>query len=128
MQVQGTVARVEADPETVLRPLADLGYLGYVLLIASGAAVALRRHFPLAVFAIMALASLTYYTLDFPDGPGWLGLFVALYSLTAYGDGRWSLVIAGVGIAVLSVVWLVAAPTSSRAPPWGGCSSGSGRR
>jgi hypothetical protein len=27
-------------------------------------------------------------TLDFPDGPGWLGLFLALYTLTAYGDGR----------------------------------------
>ena len=109
MQVQGTVARVEANPETVLRPLTDLAYLGYALLIVSGAAVALRRQFPLAVFAITALASLTYYTLDFPDGPGWLGLFVALYSLTMYGDGRRSLVIAGVGIAVLSVVWLAAA-------------------
>jgi hypothetical protein len=86
MQVQGTLA---ADPESVFRPLADFGHLGYILLIASGAVVALRRQFPVAVFAITALASLTYYTLDFPDGPGWLGLFVALYSLTAYGDGRW---------------------------------------
>lgn len=109
MQVQGTLGRVDADPATVLRPLADLGHLGYVLLIASGAAVALRRYFPLAVFAVTALASLTYYTLDYPDGPGWLGLFVALYSLTMYGDGRRSLAIAGVGIAVLSVVWLAAA-------------------
>ncbi len=80
MQVQGTVARVEANPETVLRPLTDLGYLGYALLIVSGAALALRRQWPVAVFAITALASLTYYTLDFPDGPGWLGLFVALYT------------------------------------------------
>ncbi|HEU4948756.1 MAG TPA: sensor histidine kinase [Kribbella sp.] len=109
MQVQGTLSKVAADPESVLRPLADLGHLGYILLIASGAVVALRRQFPVAVFAITALASLTYYTLDFPDGPGWLGLFVALYSLTAYGDGRRSLAIAGVGITVLTVGWLVAA-------------------
>lgn len=109
MQVQGTVSRAAAQPETVLRPLADLGHLGYVLLIASGAVIALRRRFPVAVFTITALASLTYYTLDFPDGPGWLGLFVALYTLTAYGDGRRSIVIAGAGILVLAVDWRVAA-------------------
>jgi signal transduction histidine kinase len=109
MQVQGTTSRVAAEPESVMRPLTDYGHLGYVLLIASGAAIALRRLFPVAVFAITALASLTYYTLDFPDGPGWLALFVALYSLTAYGDGRRSLAIAASGITVLAVGWLVAA-------------------
>jgi signal transduction histidine kinase len=108
MQVQGTVSKVAADPGSVLRPLAELGHLGYVLLIVSGAVVAGRRRFPVAVFAITALASATYYALDFPDGPGWLGLFVALYTLTAYGDGRRSLVIAGVGITVLGAVWLIA--------------------
>ena len=109
MQVQGTLAKVAADPESVLRPIADLGGLGYLLLIASGAVVVLRRRFPVAVFAVTAVASLIYYTLDFPDGPGWLGLFVALYSLTAYGDGRRSVAIAGVGITVLAAAWLAAA-------------------
>jgi signal transduction histidine kinase len=109
MQVQGTMSRASSQPETVLRPLADLGHLGYVLLIVGGAVVAVRRRFPVAVFAVAALASLTYYTLDFPDGPGWLGLFVALYTLTAYGDGHRSLVIAGAGIAALAVVWRIAA-------------------
>jgi len=109
MQVQGTLTRAAGEPESVLRPLADLGHLGYILLVVSGAVVCVRRQFPLAVFAITALASLTYYTLDFPDGPGWLGLFVALYGLTLYGDGRRSLVIAGVGITVLTIGWLVAA-------------------
>jgi signal transduction histidine kinase len=109
MQVQGTLAKVAADPESVLRPIGDLGQLGYILLIASGVVVALRRRFPVAVFAFTAFASLIYYALDFPDGPGWLGLFVALYSLTAYGDGRRSVVIAGVGITVLATGWLIAA-------------------
>jgi len=109
MQIQGTLSRVAAEPASVVRPLADLGHLGYVLLVASGAVVALRRQFPVTVVAVTALASLAYYTLDFPDGPGWLGLFVALYSLTAYGDGRRSLAIAGVGITVLAAGWLVAA-------------------
>jgi len=109
MQVQGTMSRVASEPESVVRPLADLGHLGYILLIASGTVIVMRRQFPVAVFAVTALASLAFYTLDFPDGPGWLGLFVALYSLTAYGDGRRSLMIAGVGISVLTVDWLVAA-------------------
>jgi signal transduction histidine kinase len=106
MQIQGTVSR---EPEEVVRPLTDLGNLGYVLLIVSGMVVAVRRRWPVAVFLTAGLASLVYYSLDFPDGPGWLGLFVALYTLTAYGDGRRSLVIAGVGITVLSIGWLVTA-------------------
>lgn len=108
MQVHGTVVRAAGDPEAVLRPLADLGGLGYVLLVLSGAAVAVRRRWPVVVFVTTALASLVYYALDFPDGPGWIGLFVAIYTLTALGDGRRSLATAGVGVAVLSAAWLVA--------------------
>ncbi|KAB8185274.1 sensor histidine kinase [Microbispora catharanthi] len=107
MQVQGTIVRNAG--EVVPRPLTDLGNLGYVLLIVSGVVVAVRRRWPVPVFVTAALASLVYYGLDFPDGPGWLGLFVALYTLAAYGDGRRSLLIAGVGTSVLAIGWLVAA-------------------
>ncbi|GGP81316.1 sensor histidine kinase [Streptosporangium pseudovulgare] len=107
MQVQGTLAKIAAEGAS--RPLSDLGHLGYVLLVVSGVAVAVRRRWPVPVFVTAALASLVYYTLDFPDGPGWLGLFVALYTLAAYGDGRRSLVTAGVGTTVLAIGWLVAA-------------------
>ncbi|NRQ38783.1 sensor histidine kinase, partial [Nonomuraea sp. NN258] len=107
MQVQGTLSRIAAEGAT--RPLSDLGSLGYVLLVAGGVAVVVRRRWPVAVFCVTALSSLAYYGLGFPDGPGWLGLFVALYTLAAYGDGRRSLVTAGVGVTVLAVVWLVAA-------------------
>src|SRR5215470_2626883 len=107
LQVQGTVAKIAA--EGGLRPLTDFGNLGYALLVVSGLVVAVRRKWPVAVFVTTALASLVYYSLDFPDAPTWLGLFVALYTLTAYGDGRRSLVIAGVGIAVLATGWLWAA-------------------
>jgi signal transduction histidine kinase len=71
--------------------------------------LAVRRRWPVGVFSTVALVSLVYYSADFTDGPGWLGLFVALYTLTAYGDGRRSLAIAGVGIAVLATGWLIAA-------------------
>ena len=106
MQVQGTLAR-DPTATTPARPLTDYGNLGYVLLIVSGLVVAGRRRWPLPVFLATAIASLVYYSLDFRDGPGWLGLFVALYTLTAYGDGRRSLVIAAAGISVLSIGWLV---------------------
>ncbi|MEV4512341.1 sensor histidine kinase [Dactylosporangium sp. NPDC049525] len=109
MQVQGTVTRTHGDPVSVVRPLADLGHLGYALLIAGGAAVAVRRRWPVAVFAVTAVASVGYYALEFPDGPGWLALFVAIYTLAALGDGRRSLLTAGAGIAVLAACWLVAA-------------------
>ncbi|WP_433241597.1 sensor histidine kinase [Actinomadura nitritigenes] len=107
MQAQGTLARVAADGAA--RPLTELTGPGLALLVVSGLAVAGRRRWPAAVFATTALASLVYYGLDLPDGPGWLALFVSLYSLTAYGDGRRSVVIAGAGIAVLAAGWLPAA-------------------
>jgi signal transduction histidine kinase len=108
MQVQGTLALVAADVGAS-HPLTDFGNLGLVLLVVSGLVVAFRRKWPLPVFVVTAIASLVYYGLDFRDGPGWLGLFVALYTLAAYGDGRWSLVIASVGIAGLSIGWLSSA-------------------
>lgn len=108
MQVQGVRRTVESS-EVAARPLDDFGQLGYLLLIVSGLALVVRRRWPVPVFLTAALASLVYFTLDFPDGPAWLGLFVAIYTLTAYGDGRRSLVIAGVGISVLATVWLIAA-------------------
>jgi signal transduction histidine kinase len=104
MQVQGTLAKPQ---EVGSRPLSDLGHLGYVLLIASGLVLIVRRRWPLPVFITAALASLVYYAIGFSDGPGWIGLFVALYTLTAYGDGRRSLMIASAGITVLATGWLI---------------------
>ncbi len=106
MQVQGNLAK-PADVGS--RPLTDFGHLGYVLLIVSGLVLAVRRRWPVPVFIAAALASLVYYTIGFSDGPGWIGLFFALYTLTAYGDGRKSLAIAGAGITVLATGWLISA-------------------
>jgi len=108
MQIQGVQAAAE-NSEVAARPLTDLGHLAYALLIVSGLALVARRRWPVAVFVTTALASLVYFSLEFSDGPVWIALFVALYTLTAYGDGRRSLVIAGVGISVLATVWLAAA-------------------
>ncbi|MDR2984420.1 MAG: sensor histidine kinase [Nocardiopsaceae bacterium] len=107
MQVQGTLVRVANAGAP--RPLTDFGNLGFALLVLTGLIIAVRRLWPVQVFAIAAAASFVSYGLDFPDGPGWLGLFVALYTLAANGDGRRSLWIAGAGIAVLATAWLISA-------------------
>jgi signal transduction histidine kinase len=107
MQVQGTAVRAAA--EGTGRPPADLGSLAFALLVVSGLVVAVRRRWPVPVFAVTAVSSLVYTGLDLPDGPSYLGLLVALYTVAAYGDGRRSLLVAGAGTAVLSVWWLLAA-------------------
>jgi signal transduction histidine kinase len=106
MQVQGSVAK---PADVGAQPLSAFGGLGYLLLIVPGLILVVRRRWPVAVFGVAALASLAYYAVGFSDGPGWIALFVSLYTLTAYGDGRRSLVLAGVGITVLATGWLIAA-------------------
>ncbi|WP_129669854.1 sensor histidine kinase [Phytoactinopolyspora endophytica] len=106
MQVQGTAAS-SSNSTIDFRSLSDFGYLGYALLILSGAVLVFRRRWPVAVFATTAVMSVVYFSAEFPDGPGWLALFIALYTLTAYGDGRRSVRIAAVGIAVLATWWLI---------------------
>lgn len=105
-QVQGVLVR---GPGPTERPITDLGGVGVRLLVLSGLAIALRRRFPEAVFIVTASSSLIYFALDYSDGPGWLALFIALYTLTAYGDGRRSVRLAGISIAVLAVAWLISA-------------------
>src|ERR671918_572918 len=80
MQVQGTIGASENSEVVASRQLTDLGHLGYVLLIVSGLVFAVRRRWPILVFLTAALVSLAYYSLGFPDGPGWLSLFAALYT------------------------------------------------
>jgi signal transduction histidine kinase len=113
MQVQGSqstaAAKAAAAGEGTARALTDLGGLGYVLIVVGGVVLVARRKWPVAVVVATGLVSLAYYSLGFPDGPIWLGLFIALYTLTAHGDGRRSLVIAGVSMSILTTAWLVAA-------------------
>jgi hypothetical protein len=106
-QLEGTHL-VDAD-QVLARPLAEPAYLGYALLILTGLVLVVRRRWPVGVFATVVAASLVYYAAGYPDGPGWTGLFVAAYTLTAHGSGRPSLKVFAGGIAVLAVGWLLTA-------------------
>jgi signal transduction histidine kinase len=112
MQVQGTL-RMAAEQGIVLGTL-DYGVMG-TLLFGSGLILALRRRLPVVVFVVTGVVSLVYYGAGFPDGPGWLALFVALYTLTAHGEGPRALRIALLGLGVLTVAWLVTADLSAPA-------------
>jgi signal transduction histidine kinase len=106
-QLRGT-RLVGADQE-LARPLADPAWLGYLLLTGSGLVLLVRRRWPVGVFAATSATSLAYYALGYPDGPGWVGLFVAAYTVTAQGDGHRSVQLVTAGTAVLTVGWLLLA-------------------
>lgn len=103
IQMLGAGIAVPLEP-----PATPVSGIGYALMIISGLSLVARRRHPVTVFVITAAASLIYFGFDFPDRMSYLALFVALYTLAAYGDGRRSLVIAGVGVSVLAVGWLIA--------------------
>jgi signal transduction histidine kinase len=106
-QLRGT--RLIGASQEPARPLANPLWLGYVLLAGSGLVLVVRRRWPLATFAITAAASLAYYAAGYPDGPGWVGLFVAAYTVAAQGDGHHSVQVLAAGGAVLTVGWLLLA-------------------
>jgi signal transduction histidine kinase len=112
MQVQGTL-RVAADQGITLTTV-DHAVMG-PLLFGSGLILAVRRRWPVTVFCVVGAVSLVYYGAGYPDGPGWLALFVALYTVTAHGDGARSMRIAVAGLGVLAVGWLFTADLSQGA-------------
>jgi signal transduction histidine kinase len=113
-QILGTLRAAGNQPEA--RPLTDPADLGYLLLAVSGLVLVGRRRWPVAVFATTVACSVAYYAAGYPDGPGWVGLFVAIYTVAALGDGRRSLQIVAAGIAVLAVEWLSVADLQSFNP------------
>ncbi|MEJ3750742.1 histidine kinase [Actinomycetes bacterium KLBMP 9797] len=106
MQVQGTIA-VAADEVAALDTVGEYGHA--ILLAVSGVALAFRRRAPAAVFWCTATASVVYYLADYPDGPGWLAVFVAIYTMAAYADERYVRWHALAGFGTLKVGWIVAA-------------------
>jgi signal transduction histidine kinase len=107
--LQIMAVRQVAGTQPAARPLADPANLGYLLLAVSGLVLVVRRRWPVAVFATTVVCSLVYYAAGYPDGPGWIGLFIAIYTLTAQGDGHRSLQLAAAGKTALIVGWLLTA-------------------
>jgi signal transduction histidine kinase len=108
-QIRGTLLVGFGDPAGAL---GRHGFAGYMLLAGTGLALVVRRRHPTAVFAALSLASIAYYLAGYPDGPGWVGLFIAAYTLAGYGDGYRSIQLITATLAGLTVVWLLTADLS----------------
>jgi signal transduction histidine kinase len=105
-QISGTQ---RSAPEA-LAALDTVGMYGHAILLStSGVALAMRRRFPVAVVCYVSAASLVYYLAGYPDGPGWLALFVAIYTLNAYGDERYARWLTWSGLPFVTGGWVLAA-------------------
>jgi signal transduction histidine kinase len=94
---------------TLLVGVEPPGRTALLLLAGTGLVLAVRRQYPRTVFAALGLASVVYYLAGYPDGPGWVSLFVATYTLTCLGDGHRSLAAVVVASSALTVLWLLTA-------------------
>jgi signal transduction histidine kinase len=106
LQVRGTQL---VGPPAQLPRLANHAGLGYAILAATGLILAVRRRWPVPVLALVAAGNAGYYLAHYPDGPSWVALFVALYTVTAAGDDHRAWPTAAASIGSLSGVWLLTA-------------------
>jgi signal transduction histidine kinase len=79
------------------RQMLDL--LGYLLLAVGPVALVFRRRSPTAVLAVVMAATVLYFALGYPYGPGWLALIVAFWTAMTGGARRAAYVTAAVGLA-----------------------------
>jgi signal transduction histidine kinase len=81
--------RVASEPDS--RPPDAFAYL---LAVIIGAVLLARRRWPLAVLIVTAMTLLVYYSFRYPGVPATLPLAAALYTASAAGRFRWSLLVA----------------------------------
>jgi signal transduction histidine kinase len=109
IQVVGThfAARHQPDRTT-------LDALGYTLLVAGPLALIFRRRWPVAVLAFAFAVTLAYTLLKYPNGPIWLVLIVALFTVMIRGYRLVAWI--GVAIGYLAFGWIGALIGNERAP------------
>jgi signal transduction histidine kinase len=81
----GVATEVAAPPEDVRRAADDLSGL---LTLAATLPLVLRRRYPLAVFAVVVVASTVYFSREYPGAGTLMGWLVALYGVAAYERRR----------------------------------------
>src|SRR5918996_350694 len=90
-----------------------LDLLAYLLLAAGPVALAFRRRSPTGVLAVVMAATVLYFALGYPYGPGWLALIVAFWTAMTGGARRAAYVTAAVGLAA----YFALAAQLDRVPP-----------
>jgi signal transduction histidine kinase len=91
--------------------------LGLILLVATPAALVVRRRWPVQVFAVALAATVTYQALGYVAGPEWLGLIVAFVTVMLAGYRRTAVV--GLFAAYVLALWLPPLAGTGHAPSLG---------
>ncbi len=93
-QVIGSIFAAHNQPERK-----GLDALGFLLLLAGPALLAFRRRGQVAVLVGVMAVTCLYFALDYPPGPVFLALVVALFTTVTAGHRRAALIVAGIGYA-----------------------------
>jgi signal transduction histidine kinase len=83
-----------------------LDAVGYLLVAATTASLVVRRRFPDLTLAVTAAATFAFVLLGYPDGPIYLGVMIAIYSVAVARPLRHAVAWA-VALGIVYLVWLV---------------------
>ncbi|MGH3944881.1 MAG: histidine kinase [Pseudonocardiaceae bacterium] len=108
-QIQGTRFAAFNQPEhTPLDPLA------FALLVAGPVALLTRRRYPVVALGVVLTVTVAYYALDYPYGPAFLSVALALASAVLRGHRRLAWV--GAGSAYVTLLLVHALPGGAPTP------------
>jgi signal transduction histidine kinase len=99
VQVIGTYFAAHEQPES-----RAFDAVAVLLLVAAPAALVFRRRYPVAVLGIALATTLVYFLLDYPRGPIFFGLIVAL--VNAVMTGRRIAAVISLVVGYISFLWL----------------------
>ncbi len=111
IQIVGTYFASHRQPDRM-----DLDAVGFLLLALGPASLLLRRRYPVAVLWFVLAGTLGYLLLDYPRGPIFLALIVAL--VTAVMSGHRLAAIASLVVGYASFLWLPSLVGTEPAPDW----------
>jgi signal transduction histidine kinase len=102
LAVVQVVGSIFASEEGEQARRAGLDLLAFVLLVAGPVALVFRRSHPRAAFLAVVGATLAYFALDYPYGPIFLSLIVAVFNLVLVGERL--LAIVGVAAVFITIM------------------------
>ena len=91
---------------TAIRSGYELNLISVPLLLLQTAPIAVRRRNPMRVLIVTGLAIIAYSLLGYPEANGWLGVFVAFYTVAAHEPRRRAVVAATVTAAGILVSFI----------------------
>jgi signal transduction histidine kinase len=94
--------------------VAEPSAVGVLLCVVGTIPLAWRRRWPVSVLVVVALPQFTLAAMD-ADGPGWLAVLIACYSLGAHRDGEHTAWIGGI-FSAIATLFIIAGIVVGEAP------------